>query len=159
MRVKFGFVGVLAIAAASVAQAHAQSAPADRSLMFNPNSVQQPAAAAPKPAAPATKRADRKATQPVAQPRPDMPQVSRTVATDRPTPQIEPPTLGRIPFETGSLGVTTNRQYTNTTFADGRVTPGFENIQTKSPSYFGLSLSVPTDKQRLFPLPLFSRPD
>jgi len=151
-------VATILMSAVAVAQVHAQSAPADTSLVFNPNSVQRAVAPTPaKPAAaPAAKR--NKTVQSAPQPRHELPQTT-PLATDKPTPQISSATLGRIPFETGSIGLTTDRKYNNSVFSDGRDTPGFENIQTKSPSYFGLSLSVPTDKQRLFPLPLLAPPN
>jgi len=155
------------LAVAATAPANAQSAQPDRTLMFNPNSVQQQTilpqrAAQPQPKAaqvPAAKRTDRKTTQPVAQPKREAPRITSAPAAAKTTTEINQPALGRIPFETGSIGLTTNKNYYNSTFSDGRVTPGFENIQTKSPAYFGLSLSVPTDKTSIPLPPLFSRPD
>jgi hypothetical protein len=143
----------------SALNAQAQSAFTDRSLMFDPNGLSRiPAVAAPQPTAhpPDTRRQPRNPTlQPA--PAPTRNTTQRTIEKD--TPDIAQPSIGRIPFETGTIGLTTSRHYSNSAFADGRVTPGFENVQAKSPSYFGLSLSVPTDKQTLLPLPLFSRPD
>ncbi len=152
------------LAAAYGGHAQAQSRPADRSLMFDPNGLHGTKAAPPARQPQATRRAQPAPAAPRARQTAPAPN-RRAVApardahprvTEREVTGAAPPALGRIPFETGTLGLTTDRQYYNSAFADGRVTPGFENIQTKSPSYFGLSLSVPTDKQRLFPLPLFT---
>lgn len=162
------FLIAFALLAATGLDARSQTATLDRSLMFDPNalpgapkSTQVPAQAPTQ--SPAKAQSTREAKKPAwpAQP----PQRNVAPARDgqppiaRETPQIEPHQLGRIPFETGTIGLTTDRKYSNSTFNDGRVTPGFENVQTKSPSYFGFSLSVPTDKQRLIPLPGFSRQD
>ena len=135
----------------------------DRTLV-QPQSVQQqtiaPQRSAPPKAvqAPVAKRTDRKAAQPAAQPKPEATRVTPSPATTKTTTQINQPALGRVPFETGSIGLTTNRQFDHTKFSDGRVTPGFENVQRKDSSYVGLSVSVPTDKTSI-PLRLFSRPD
>jgi hypothetical protein len=155
----FAALGVL-MATASAWDARAQSALPDQSLMFNPNSVRQPTTP-PATKTPA-KRTDRKATQPaVAQPKRDAkrdtPRPAPTPAIEKSSTPVNQPTPGRVPFETGSIGLTTTRQYSNSAFYDGRVTPGFENIQTKSPSYFGFSLSVPTDKPSNLPLPFLPR--
>jgi hypothetical protein len=156
--------GVL-LAIATATSAGAQSAQPDRSWMFNPNSVQQQtitpqSSAKPKAVqAPTAKRTDRKTVQPAAQPKREAPRIAPPTAAARPAPEIAPPTIGRIPFETGTIGLTTNKNYYNSTFSDGRVVPGFENVQTKSPAYFGLSLSVPTDKTSIPLPPLFTRPD
>ena len=152
-------VGVLALNQ----RVDAQSTTPDRNLMFNPTSVRQapnPQVAKPQPVKPKTK------AQADAPKRAKTAPVPSNVATTRSTPPqvtprdpLPPPTLGRIPFETGSLGVATNKSYSTTVFSDGRVTPGFENVQTKDPTYFGFSLSVPTTNKSIFPLPLLSRPD
>src|SRR5262249_42200643 len=74
-----------------------------------------------------------------------------------PVKPVDPPAqqqLGRVPFENGSLGLSTDKSYRTTVFSDGRVTPGFENVQTKDPAYVGFSLSVPTEKNSIFPFPL-----
>lgn len=153
-------VGLLA----ATGQAGAQSTTADRNLVFSPTSVRQtsnPKVAKPAPAKPKTK------TQADTTKRAKVPPAAANAATiQRSTPPqvtprepLPPPTLGRIPFENGSLGVATNKSYSTTVFSDGRVTPGFENVQTKDPSYFGFSLSVPTTNKSIFPLPLLSRPD
>jgi hypothetical protein len=137
----------------------AQSAFTDRSLMFDPDGLSRiPAVAAPQstPRPPETRRQTR---NPTSQPALAPARNTTQRVTEKDTPDIAQPSIGRIPFETGTIGLTTNRNYSNSAFSDGRVTPGFENVQTKDPSYFGLSLSVPTDKQNLLPLPLFSRPD
>ena len=154
--------GLLAILV--VAPAHAQSSLPDRSLMFNPNSVQQQNTAPDRrqPAAvqtPATKRTDRKAAQPAAQPKRDTPRTALPRVTEKDPPQVIQPTLGRIPFETGSIGFSTDTKFKTLEMPDGRRTPGFENVQRRDSSYFGLSLSVPTDKTSIPLPPLFARPD
>lgn len=163
MRTATLFTASLLMAVAVAWNANAQSNPADQSLMFYPYSLRPttPATATPTTAQPqpatrpdAKKRSNRPAAaRPAAAPPREIPRVAAKDA-----PVIEP-MLGRVPLETGTFGLSTGKQYSTTAFSDGRVTPGFENIQTKSPSYFGLSLSVPTDKQRLFPLPFLPRPD
>ena len=165
MRKARAFVASGLLAIIAVAPAYAQSSPPDRSLMFSPKSVQQQTVAPQRPAqpsavqAPATKRTDRKAAQPAVQQKRDASRVTPVTAAAKNPPQVNQPTLGRIPFETGTIGLTTNKQYNNTMFSDGRITPGFENVQRKDSSYFGLSLSVPTDRTSIPLPPLFARPD
>ena len=132
-------------------EARAQSAAPDRAVLAGPNA--EPAKTKPAP----TKRQVRTPApqRTTGAPAPN----DGPSARNRDVPRIQQQKIGRVPFETGTLGFTTSRQYSNSTFADGRVTPGFENVQTREPSYFGFSLSVPTDKQRLIPLPGFSRQD
>jgi hypothetical protein len=62
--------------------------------------------------------------------------------------------LGRIPLEQGSLGFETESKFKPNEFSDGRRVPGQETVKRQEPSYFGLSLSVPTDNKSFFPVPL-----
>lgn len=159
---------VLGVAAWAM-PAGAQSSLDDQRLMFDTSTMRKsvPAQAPAKPSRPAKVQASKvhapKAATRAAAPQPvtasqDTQPLPR-LGPAKEAPQPAPRTLGRIPFETGSIGLSTDRRYSNTAFSDGRVTPGFENIQTKSPSYFGLSLSVPTDKTSIPLPPLFARPD
>lgn len=56
------------------------------------------------------------------------------------------PELGRLPLGNGagSFGVETETKVKTTAFPDGRPAPGVESTQRRPPSYFGLSISVPT---------------
>lgn len=154
------WIGLMVVAAAPYAAA--QSVTPDRNLMFNPASVRQtpaPQAAAQHPQKPKAK------SQATATKRTPNPPAQRTPAALARTaqPQVKPvdprPQLGRVPFENGSLGLSTDKSYRTTVFSDGRVTPGFENVQTKDPAYVGFSLSVPTEKNSIFPLPLLRPQD
>ena len=147
------------------ANARAQSQPPDHRSMFSPDSPRQTAPQTAKQQPPRPKAASRadtakrttqpRATRPAAAPPRE---TARLTAKDT-APAPAQPKIGRIPFETGTLGFTTDTQYKTMEFNDGRRTPGFENIQRKDSSYLGFSLSVPTDRQTIFPLPLWPRPD
>lgn len=69
------------------------------------------------------------------------------------TPAIKPaklepakPELGRVPLRSGqgTFGLETETKMKSTEFPDGRPAPGVETTQHRPPSYFGLSISVPT---------------
>ena len=125
-------------------------------ILIMPHVCRQPTTAQ----TPTTKRTDRKTAQPAAQPKRETPRTTSPQMTKKDPPSVIQPTLGRIPFETGSIGLSTDTKFKTMELPDGRRTPGFENVQRKDSAYFGLSLSVPTDKQSIFPLPpLFGRPD
>jgi len=53
-----------------------------------------------------------------------------------------------------SLGLQTSTQLKQYNFDDGRRIPGLENTTRNTPSYFGLSLSAPSESGTLFPPPL-----
>jgi hypothetical protein len=72
------------------------------------------------------------------------------------TPKERSP-FGRIQLDTGSVGVETEPKFKDNTFADGRKVPGLETDKRNAPSYFGLSLSVPTSDKSILPLPLLPR--
>ena len=77
-----------------------------------------------------------------------------------PKPVTTPnPGLGRIPFETGSFGLETDTQLKTSELPDGTRTRGWDKgvRNANAPSYFGLSLTVPTDSSKF--APLLSRPD
>lgn len=61
-------------------------------------------------------------------------------------PDTEKPALGRLPLSNGagSFGIETETKVKTTAFPDGRPAPGVETTQRRPPSYFGLSISVPT---------------
>ena len=71
----------------------------------------------------------------------------KTAPTARPA-GLEPakPELGRVPLRSGqgSFGIETETKVKSTEFPDGRRAPGVDSTQHKPPSYFGLSISVPT---------------
>jgi hypothetical protein len=54
--------------------------------------------------------------------------------------------LGRLPLRDrpGTFGIETETKVKSTEFPDGRRAPGVETTQRQPPSYFGLSISVPT---------------
>jgi len=80
------------------------------------------------------------------------PKTARTRASDVQGASTSP--LGRIPLEQGSLGFETESKFKPNEFSDGRRVPGQETVKRQEPSYFGLSLSVPTDNKSFFPVPL-----
>jgi hypothetical protein len=50
----------------------------------------------------------------------------------------------------GTFGLETETKVKSAEFPDGRPAPGVETTQHRPPSYFGLSISVPTnDKQSI----------
>jgi hypothetical protein len=74
-------------------------------------------------------------------------------------PAVSTPQLGRIPLEQGSFGLATDTKFKSNEFGDGRRVPGQETIKRHEPTYFGLSLSVPTDNKSLFPALFLGRPE
>jgi len=79
------------------------------------------------------------------------PRAARARASDV---QASTSPLGRIPLEQGSLGFETESKFKPNEFSDGRRVPGQETVKRHEPSYFGLSLSVPTNNKSIFPAPL-----
>jgi hypothetical protein len=67
------------------------------------------------------------------------------------------PSFGRMRLDTGSFGLTTESHVKDNQFSDGRRVPGLETEKRNTPSYFGLSLSVPTRNNTLMPLPFWDR--
>jgi hypothetical protein len=72
----------------------------------------------------------------------------------REAPAVSTPELGRIPLESGSFGLETQTKVKSGEFSDGRRVPGLETVKRDPPSYFGLSLSVPTNDKSLLPAPI-----
>jgi hypothetical protein len=72
------------------------------------------------------------------------PAAKRTSKSD-----AEKPGLGRLPLSSGpaSFGIETETKVKTTAFPDGRPAPGVESTQPRPPSYFGLSISVPTTEK------------
>lgn len=70
----------------------------------------------------------------------------------RSVPTVSNPGLGRVPFESGSFGLSTSSTFKDNEFGDGRRVPGLETTKREAPSYFGLSLSVPTNDPGFLPL-------
>jgi len=77
--------------------------------------------------------------------------------TRRETPTISTPQLGRIPLESGTIGFETETKVKSNELSDGRRVPGLETDKRDPPSYFGLSLSVPTNKSLVPILPSWGR--
>jgi hypothetical protein len=72
----------------------------------------------------------------------------------RETPTMSTPQLGRIPLESGTFGFETETKVKSNELSDGRRVPGLETDKRDPPSYFGLSLSVPTNNKSLVPVPI-----
>lgn len=83
----------------------------------------------------------------------------RPASQTRDVPQISSPNLGRVPLDTGSFGIETKSQFKQNEFSDGRTIPGLETTKRQEPSYFGLSLQVPTNNVPLLPLLSGPRPN
>jgi hypothetical protein len=73
-------------------------------------------------------------------------------AAARDVPRVSSQGLGRVPLDQGSFGFETQSQFRHDQFSDGRKVPGHEAIRREDPSYFGLSLQVPTNNVPLLPL-------
>ena len=69
-------------------------------------------------------------------------------------PEPAKPQFGRIQMDTASIGLETEAILKENRFSDGRVVPGLEAVKREQPSYFGLSLSVPTQNNLLLPVPI-----
>jgi hypothetical protein len=72
-------------------------------------------------------------------------------ANDVPTPAK--PLFGRIQLDTGTVGFETESMVKDNRFSDGRRVPGLEADKRNDPSYFGLSLSMPTHNNSILPVP------
>jgi hypothetical protein len=83
-----------------------------------------------------------------------LPNRRSNVGSRRETPTITTPQLGRIPLESGSFGFETETKVKSNELSDGRRVPGLETDKRDPPSYFGLSLSVPTENKSLVPVPI-----
>jgi hypothetical protein len=66
--------------------------------------------------------------------------------------------FGRIPLESGTFGLETQTRFKADKLPDGRDMPGLANPNAGRKSYFGLSLSVPTNND-VTPLRLLPRLD
>jgi hypothetical protein len=69
------------------------------------------------------------------------------------TPPPAKPALGRVPLQNspGTFGLETETKVKSTEFPDGRRAPGAETTTQRPPSYFGLSISVPTTDKSIIP--------
>ena len=162
-------IAACSLAALSIAaQAQQSSASSSSRLMFDPTGIQeqrrpqsQPQQAtttgqsAPKPQ-PATAQPVRQTFTPppqqTAAPKPAPRRPAPTLANaptdpnrsaERPVPR-EQQNLGRLSLPQGSLGYESRTQMQTYDLSDGRRVPGFDNVQRKDSSYFGLSLRLPT---------------
>ena len=131
-------------ATTTIGQNAQQQPPATRQVIAPPPQAAPPA---PKPASRATAAAPAKPA-PVRRAAPTERVINDTTAAqtrsaDRPVPR-EQPNLGRLSLPQGSLGYEGKTQLQTYDMSDGRRVPGFENIQRKNSSYFGLSLRMPT---------------
>jgi hypothetical protein len=79
------------------------------------------------------------------------------VARPAPTPTASGSDFGRLQLDTGSVGLQTQTLVREGYFEDGRRVPGLETEKRNTPSYFGLSLSLPTQQNSLIPVPLLPR--
>ncbi|MEW6453365.1 MAG: hypothetical protein AB1490_22135 [Pseudomonadota bacterium] len=71
---------------------------------------------------------------------------NNTHAAAKETPRAKPSELGRIPLESGSFGISTDTKMKMYQTPDGNRIRGLDGAMTstREPTYFGLSLSVPT---------------
>jgi hypothetical protein len=81
-----------------------------------------------------------------------LPANSPALRKDEASTEAKP--FGRLQLDTGSVGIETEPKMKDNTFADGRKVPGLEYDKRNAPTYFGLSLSVPTTDKAIFPFPL-----
>jgi len=82
---------------------------------------------------------------------PDNPPAVRQRVKETPAPAK--PGLGRLPLQNGpgTFGLETESKVKSTEFPDGRRVPGAETTTQRPPSYFGLSISVPTNDKSIIP--------
>ena len=63
--------------------------------------------------------------------------------------------LGRVPLQSGTVGVETETKTNAYKTPDGRTIPGFEATENRPSSYVGLSVSMPTNNDALsIPVPM-----
>ncbi len=80
-----------------------------------------------------------------------------SVSANSPPPLQERAPLGRLQVNQGTFGIETESKFKEGEFSDGRRVPGLETTKREQPSFFGLSLSVPTIDKSL--MPSLPRPD
>lgn len=152
-----GAIMVVAAIAVPTGTVQAQQAPHSQSrLIFDPHALNPIARSADAPAASVP------VAKPVAAPNPAKPnsasrpplrldRTDTTTGTSRVRPQnaSSPSThsLGRIPLGTGSFGIKTETKLKGNEFPDGRRIPGLVDTHRTTPTYFGLSLSAPTESK------------
>lgn len=163
------FAMSLAVMTVAASEACAQSS---GPLVIDPKAKNQKPASSGVPVQPQAKPAARPASAPQggaqAQPRNERQRTSGSRTDDKtttgssqprskPVPQFEQPQLGRIPLETGSFGFSSQTNMKSDRFPDGTRLPGPEHTRASDPSYFGLSLTVPTHDKMFSPF--LRRPD
>lgn len=79
-----------------------------------------------------------------------LPKDSKAV-TEKASPPPAKKDFGRLQLDTGSVGLQMESQLKEGRFADGRRVPGLETVKREDPGFVGLSLSVPTGGNSLFP--------
>jgi hypothetical protein len=79
-----------------------------------------------------------------------LPENSRAI-DPRDTEQPSKPTIGRIPWRSGTLGFETETKIKSTETPDGHRLPGVDTNPHAPPSYLGFSLSMPTSDKLLWP--------
>jgi hypothetical protein len=114
-----------------------------------PQPAMAPAAtrAAPNPPARATASAPPRpagARRPAQSDNADNRAVAGAERSAKPVPREQPGALGRLELPQGSVGFENRTQLNAYDLSDGRRVPGYDNIQRKDSSYFGLSLRLPT---------------
>ena len=83
-----------------------------------------------------------------------LPDRSSALGGNKPDVAIAPgPGLGRVPLQSGagSFGLETETRVKPDLLPDGHPIPGLQSTARERPSYFGLSLSVPTSGKTIFP--------
>jgi hypothetical protein len=130
-------------ATTTTGQSAQQQAPATRQVIAPPQATTPASKPAPRAAAaPAPKPVPVRRAAPTERVMNDT-IAAQTSSTARPVPREEP-NLGRLSLPQGSLGYESKTQMQTYDMSDGRRVPGFDNIQRKDSSYFGLSLRMPT---------------
>jgi hypothetical protein len=145
------------VATAWDATAQQKAAP-DRGLMFDPgrmhsgsdsqtfSSPPQSTPAVRTNPAPDTSTRSQAARQPPRLGRGGEPAATRAArAGTRTPPDDAPRSLGRTPL--GTLGFETETKLKSKEFPDGRPIPSFTNNKFQNSTYFGLSLTMPTESQ------------
>jgi hypothetical protein len=152
-----GAIAIVAIGTLALLALPAASEPSTSAAKVTSDTARAPAKAAAK------KRQARPAGNVPAQAEPEqwsikdaLPKNSRALAPND-DPKAKTP-IGRLPWQSGSVGFETDTKIKSTEFPDGNRLPGADSSGKQPPSYLGLSLSLPTNDKSLLP-PLFGGTD
>jgi hypothetical protein len=79
-----------------------------------------------------------------------LPEHSSAISSLSADPRANAP-IGRLPVQSGWLGVETETKIKSTEYPDGQRAPGVDTNARQPPSYLGLSLSLPTGDKSMWP--------